>query len=305
MEPERREEAFDDPAYLFQVKWDGVRVLAHIDRKESGIRLFNRRLHERTRQYPEIVDVLRRLLIPDRVILDGEVVALSEGRPSFQKVLKRDWATADLSIRAGVLETPVVYVVFDLVLTDGRDLTSKRLDERQEALKEVLAGGEAVSAIDSFDSGMALFEGVRARGLEGIVAKKRSSPYLIGEKTPYWLKIKVLQRKLCVVGGFLPGQGGTGSLLLGAHDDGKLRYIGRAGSGLSSDDVRVLRSFAAANAPVPSPFSVTPDLGRNQAVWVVPQITVWVEFLEWTEEGLMRHPKVVGFSKEPPAAAVL
>lgn len=305
MEPERREEPFDDPGHLFQVKWDGVRVLAHVDRQGFGVRLFNRRLHERTRQYPEIVNSLRRMVVPDQAILDGEVVSLFEGRPSFQRVLKRDWATTEMAIRAGMVETPVVYVVFDLVLLNREDLTRKPLTERQEALGLALPGGDVISRIDSFDSGIALFDGVRARGLEGIVAKKRSSPYIIGERTPYWFKIKVLQRKLCVVGGFLPGQGGTGSLLLGAYDDGKLRYIGRAGSGLSSDDIRVIRSFASSIAMVRSPFSVTPAFGRIRAIWLPPQITVWVEFLEWTEEGLIRQPKVIGFSKEPPESAVL
>jgi len=297
MEPVPHKEPFNSPDHLFQVKWDGVRMLAFIN--NGTVRLQNRRLHERTLQYPEM-QLLPRVLSAFNAILDGEMVVFHQGKPSFPLVIKRDFATRDKQI-AGLMElVPVTYMLFDILYINGRNITALPLVERQSILAESITPCTQVLVTDNFTEGKALFTAVREQGLEGIVAKAKHSPYLPGKKHSQWLKIKYRPRRLCVVGGYTKRGKVVNTLLLGAYDQGKLRYLGRVGSGLTQEEWQVITGFLEDLRREKPPFANPPLTRKAVYYWVVPALTVLVEFTEWTEEIRLRQPVIVGFSSEHP-----
>lgn len=301
MEPRPAAEPFDDPAYVYQVKWDGVRMLAFVG--PQGVRLQNRRLRDRTRHYPELTALAR--LCRGPAILDGEVIVLHGGKPSFPRVLRRDLAGPDQAARL-MDRLPITYMVFDLLLAGDADLSGAPLAARQERLREWLRPADGIELVEDFSAGRALFAAVKEQGLEGIVAKRRASPYVEGKKTSYWLKIKYRRRIHCAVGGCTYKEGHFSALLLGLyHPDGRLVYVGRAGSGLTGEQARQLDRYFRANATAGAPFASPPRLYGVEVVWCRPELVCVVEYQEWTEELGLRAPVVVGFSDRPAAECVL
>lgn len=308
MEPVRGDQPVDAPGWTAEVKWDGVRNVALV---EAGrVRLFSRRLRERTEGYPEL-QALSAQVAADRAVLDGELVVLRDGRPSFPAILEREQA-AGPAARRRAAQAPAVFMVFDLLEVAGTPLLDRPLGERQERLRHLLRPGGPALAVEGFPgTGAALLRAVAAAGLEGIVCKRLDSPYQPGPaKSPHWVKVKRRLEMLCVVAGYTVTGGRVGALLLGAHDQqGQLRYLGRAGAGLTQVQ---LAQVAALLPPAPCPFAPPPVIGAepfatapDRVVWVAPQVTVAVTYSEWTGAGRLRHPVVVGFSALPPAAAVL
>jgi bifunctional non-homologous end joining protein LigD len=303
---ERAERPFVDPGWLYQVKWDGVRNLTLV---EGGqVRHWSRRLRERTVHFPEFAD-LAAAVGAKRAVLDGEIIALKHGKPSFSAILERDLAGGAPDERK-VRAAPATLMLFDLLEWGDQALYDWPLTERLALLERVVPPAEPWQVVASFPGaeGPGLFQAVVAMGLEGVVAKRRSSRYLPGVRTKDWLKVKRKGRTLAVVVGYTTPTGRPGGLLLGAYANGQLRYIGRAGSGLTGDDLAAIRSHLA---PAPCPFPRPPSLrdrfsgDPGPVVWVAPRLTVQVEFTEWTEEQKLRDPVVVGFSDEPPSAAVI
>lgn len=300
MEPRSAEKPFDSPEHLFQVKWDGVRILAFIE--EGRVRLQNRKGGCRTKQYPEL-QVLPQLVRGRELLLDGEVVVMEEGRPSFPRVIQRDFCRRESTIRALVRHRPCTYCVFDLLYLDGKDLTGRPFLERQQILQEILLSQAPVYLNDNFSGGVQLYREVERRGLEGIVAKEKESPYRFGEKGRSWLKIKPRRRLLCVVGGLAWREGTVRALLLGGYREEELLYIGRAGSGLSHRHRLMLGEFARRHRREKPPF-VNPPRERD-CLWLEPTLTVWISFFEWTAGLSLRAPVVEGFSDRRPAEAKL
>lgn len=301
MEPRPAPAPFDDPDYIHQVKWDGVRMLAFVSR--AGVRLQNRRLHDRTQHYPEL-QVLARLC-RGPAILDGEVIVLHDGKPSFARVLQRDLTRSE---RATALarRLPVSYMVFDMLVADGEDISGEPLTVRQERLNGALATDGQIGLVESFTAGQALFAAVRANGLEGIVAKRVGSPYVEGKKSAHWLKIKYRRRIDCVVCGCTYREGHLSALLLGLYlSDGRLVYVGRAGSGLNGEALRELDRYFCAHAVDRAPFSPAPRIYGVRVVWSPPELVCTVEFQEWTEQLGLRAPVIVGFSSRPATDCVL
>jgi len=301
---ERAETPFADPGWIYQVKWDGVRNLTLVE--GGSVRHWSRRMRERTALFPEF-DGLARALNGRRAVLDGEIIVLRGGRPSFSAVLERDLATRSTSPPRGL---PATLMLFDLLELDGRELYGWPLAERLDLLARAMPQSEAWQVVSSFpgDQGPALFGAAVAQGLEGVVAKRQASLYVPGTRSRDWLKIKRRSEMLAVVVGYTNPKGRSGGLLLGAYQDGRLRYIGRAGSGLTSADLATIRANVP---PGPCPFDREPALrdrfsgDAGPVVWVEPRLTVRVAFSEWTEEQRLRDPVVVGFSTDPPEAAVM
>ncbi len=300
MEPLPWPEPFDDTSYLFQVKWDGVRILAHIGR--GRVYLHNRKLRERTRHYPELDRLVN--LVRGEAVLDGEMVAFKEGRPSFPLILERDLAVpGGIAARRSLALVPVCYMIFDIVYSNGEDLTGHPLGYRQERLRQVVSEDETVHLVESFDTGIALFGAVSEQGMEGIVAKRRDSVYVRGKKNNAWLKIKKRIRQLVVIGGYTVRQGQINALLTGAYLGSRLVYTGRVAAGLSASDLAGLTPFLQASRRDTSPFDGMPP-GRDR-VWVEPRLAVLVEFQEWTDDLHMRQPVIRGFTKDRPEACKL
>lgn len=297
MEPVSWPEPFNDPAFVHQVKWDGIRLLARVE--PGGVRLSTRRGGDRTETYPELRE-LGGLLRGTGALFDGEAVVLDDtGRPSFGRILKRDRAGAPAA-RGAV--SPVQYVVFDVLFLNGQPLLDRPFSERREILRDVLRAGDQVSVCRDHADGVELFAATGALGLEGIVSKELAGRYHPGRKHPTWRKIKHSRRLNAVVGGVLLKQGRASALLLGLYHEDGLIYVGRAGSGLSGEELRVLTDLARRHENEPVPFTETPAFEKGlRPVWLARPITAQVRFTGWTDQGRLRNPVVEGFSTVPPA----
>jgi bifunctional non-homologous end joining protein LigD len=296
---------FQNDAWLYEVKWDGYRALAFLEK--GKIRLVSRNQNDLTAQYPEVGELASRLQA-ESAIVDGEIVALDEqGHPSFG-LLQQRAGTTGARRRAPQPSIPVLYYAFDLIYLNGYDLTSVALEDRKALLAGVLATDSRVRYSEHFDDGMQLFEAARAQGLEGIVAKLRRSSYQ-HKRSRDWLKIKLTQRAECVVGGYIDPKGSRehfGSLVLGLYDaKGRLIHVGQAGSGFTEATHQQVWQRLQELETSHNPF-----YGKVEALrrthWVRPELVAEIKFTEWTHEteagGMkMRAPVFQGlrFDKAP------
>lgn len=284
-----RTEPFDSEDHVFELKWDGTRALAFVS-PDNTHRFQNRRLYEITYRYPELgIDLHGR-----KAILDGEIVVMVEGRPSFPGLQDREHASSPFTIRLRAKDLPATYVVFDVLYLDGQDLTPLPLMERRTILNGLVEPTDRVVLSEMIEhDGRALFSAVLDRGLEGIIAKRRTSRYHIGKRSRDWLKIKKRTTLPCVVAGLTQGEGNRedtfGSLILGMYDRGVLRYVGRVGTGF---DHATRRDILAKSRPLegPRPFDEEPDMTEPVAFWMRPGLVADVHFLELTADGMMRAP---------------
>jgi bifunctional non-homologous end joining protein LigD len=303
MDPVLGDQPFDDPEFLYQVKWDGIRFLVFCNQGE--LRLQTKRGEDHTYKFPEMEAILDSCKA-QTAILDGELVVLNnEGKPDFEKVLQRERLRSRSSIEHFRELLPVTYMVFDILYQNGRSLCELSLEERLQILEETVLPGSYVQITESFSEGIALYEAVCREGLEGIVAKRRGSGYYPGRKHPDWVKIKCWKKQLCVAGGATLRQGLLSSLLAGSYSRGRLFYVGSVGVGLSRKEKLALVEFFQGIRQENPPF-VNPPVFRDRGViWVLPVLTFYVTFLEWTTGGLMRSPRLLGFSTEPPEDCIL
>jgi bifunctional non-homologous end joining protein LigD len=294
---------FDDEAWAFEPKWDGVRAIAICD---EGTRLISRNEKDITVAYPELHELNRRLVAID-AILDGEIVAMEEGRPSFERLQSRMHVRNPKDIERLAKTTPVSYVVFDLLYLDGRSLVGLPLEERRMLLEETVVPSEFVQLSPWFKGkGVSLFEAARAQNLEGIVAKKLSSKYEVGHRGKNWLKVKTIFDADLVIGGWTPGQGGRsgkiGSLHLGAYRDGELVYVGAVGTGFDSKSLVLVQSALDGLEEDHPPFVEESLSGEKpqlrHARWVRPELVATVEFRELTSAGKLRAPSFKGLRKD-------
>jgi bifunctional non-homologous end joining protein LigD len=299
----------DDARWAFEIKWDGVRAICQ---SEPGrMRLHSRNLLDITPRYPEL-NRLNRALSHHRAVLDGEVVALdAEGRPSFGALQRRMHVTAESTVRRLARETPVTYVMFDLLWLDGHSLMDLPYEERRARLAELdLGDGERWRVPDYVvGRGAQLLAATEQQGLEGVIAKRLDSVYEPGRRSPSWVKVKNLYRQEVVVGGWVPGDGRRrdriGALLAGVWDNGELRHIGRVGTGFTEKELDRLSKLLAPLAREDSPFAPGgPKVPRN-AVFVEPRFVAEVEFREWTEGGQLRAPSYKGLRDDKDAELVV
>jgi bifunctional non-homologous end joining protein LigD len=280
--------------WAYEVKWDGVRVLA--DAREGQLRLLTRNGRDATPAYPEL-DVLSAL--PD-ALLDGEVVAMdAEGRPSFPVLMERMHVRDRRRAAALSRRIPATLVVFDILRLYGVDLTARPFAERRATLErlELPAGRVMLSPV--YDDGAALLTATKEQGLEGVVAKKWSSSYEPGRRSPSWVKAVHRLRRTCLVGGWRPQvdtSAVVGALLVGAPDGaGGLRYLGRVGSGIGPSAHRELARLLRPLSRSTSPFSAAvPSLDAAGARWCEPTLPVEVEHLGWTAGGRVRQSTYCG-----------
>lgn len=290
MEPKSRA-ALPGPGYLYQVKWDGMRLLAI----NQGSHLFFQSKQGRifSDLFPELRGDLE-WLPPDSVV-DGEVVVLREGKPHFPSLLSRiQKRTPGKAFNSGAQDLEVEYVIFDVLHWAGVDWRSRRLIERLELLAATVPGLGRCQCIESFADGEALWSGVRALGLEGVVAKLPSSRY-VGGKQDTWLKIKNWQEMDFFVGGLKLKNKVMAAVYLGSHEDSGLVYVGSVSRGLRHlnallDELVVVEQSPFAHGPKPG--------SGEQVIWVKPGPRVRVRFLEWTDEGKLRHGSICGYDQQ-------
>lgn len=279
------ERAFDDPKWLFEIKWDGYRAVLFVE--NGAVRLVSRNQIDLTAKFPELKDLA--LQIEARqAVLDGEIVALDEqGLPSFSLLQQRTGFRPGKPRVVSRSEVGVVYYAFDLIYLDGHDLHRVALEQRKQALRGILKEGNLLRFSDHYpEHGVQLLEGARKQGLEGIVAKKLGSIYEEARSTE-WRKIKITHTVDCVVGGYTEPQGSRqyfGSLVLGQYDkSGKLIHVGQAGTGFDQKLLKQIYGELAKIRAVRSPFEGPVDaLGKVH--FVKPRLVAEIKFAEWTHE---------------------
>ncbi|MDQ0057908.1 ATP-dependent DNA ligase [Paenibacillus harenae] len=276
--------------WVSQIKWDGVRVLLYND--GNATKLINRRLNERTLQYPELLDA-RLFCKADSVILDGEIIAFDQSKPSFYEVMKRDSLKQSQKIKQTSVQIPVTYMIFDVLFYNGDWVTDRSLQDRQALLDQIIIPQNNVQIVQNFVDGEALFELMKQNHMEGIVYKDLGSTYRIDGKDGRWRKLKVMKDLYAVVGGVTLNHSIVNSLMLGIYtNDRELIYIGHAGTGkLSQRDWAKMTEEIKGIQTDQSPFHNEPERTKD-AIWVKPELTVKVEYFEFTSKGTMRHPSI-------------
>jgi len=278
--------------WAFEVKWDGVRAIA--DTTSGAPRLWSRNEREITAAYPELAALGS---IPG-VVLDGEIVQMSDGRPSFAALAERMHVRDARRAQVLAERSPVTYLVFD-VLREADDDLARRPYEERRAVLEALDLPVHVELSPAYDDGAGLWQITAEHGLEGVVAKRRSSTYRPGRRSPDWVKAAHHGTRAALVGGWRgesTGTGRLGALLLGAPDEsGALRYLGRAGSGLTGTLATTLTTLLAHAGQAVSPFAdeVPPEDARG-AHWCTPVLVVDTRYLTRTPTGRLRQPVIRG-----------
>ncbi|MBO8127601.1 MAG: ATP-dependent DNA ligase [Peptococcaceae bacterium] len=289
-----RAEPFDSPDYLFEVKWDGYRCLAYLEKTKTTLR--SRNLRDLSPLFPEL-QKLHDMVVGWPAILDGEIVIMQKGKPSFAALQKRNQSQNAFKIERLSLEMPAVYVVFDILLWRGRPVLWEKIENRKELLAGILRK-DAYLCLSEFitGDGTAFFDACAAKGLEGIMAKKLGSPYLPGKRSAYWKKIRTSRSADLVICGYQPGRGRRtlGSLLLCAWDGKGYVYQGRVGTGFTSDMEKELIKLLNQITIKEMPLRFRSPESQN-VIWVEPVLVCTVEYTETTEDGLLRHPSFKGF----------
>jgi bifunctional non-homologous end joining protein LigD len=285
----------DERNWGFEVKWDGIRTICFLD--HGHITLQGRNFSDFTPRYPEVRE-LARAVGARRLILDGEVVAFDDhGRPSFERLQTRMHLASDSAVKRRMRDTPVTYVIFDVLYVDGHSTLPLGYQQRREVLDALELEGPAwrVPAHHPGE-GSALLAATREHGIEGVVAKRLDSPYVPGQRGSAWVKVKNVCEQDVVIGGWTPGEGGRastlGSLVAGVYEDGKLTYAGKVGTGFTEKTLALVQRELQPLQRKDSPFE-----GRQPpkgSVFVEPKLVARVELREWTRSGTMRAPSFKG-----------
>ncbi|HLO36112.1 MAG TPA: non-homologous end-joining DNA ligase, partial [Candidatus Deferrimicrobium sp.] len=298
-------QAFTDPDWLFEIKWDGYRVEAVV--RDGKVKLWTRSLKDAETYFPNLLSPPT-WIDAREAIVDGEVVALDdEGRPDFSLLQerisqRRGPGAAPSSVAPGAL----VYQVFDLLHLDGRSLLGVPLEDRKRLLRSVLRETSRVRyASHVVGDGVAFMAAAKTRGLEGIVAKLRRSRYEPGRRTPAWLKLKIRPEQELVVGGWTPGEGNArdlGAVAVGVYEGDRLRFAGKVGSGFTATTrKRLLAAMRplVVDAPAFDPPPPRDYRGRwggdlNGVTWIRPELVIRAELGGWTRDGHVRQTSFKG-----------
>ncbi|WP_339303621.1 DNA ligase [Paenibacillus sp. FSL R5-0519] len=295
-EPISRDTLPTGPQWIAQVKWDGVRMLAYEDGHE--LRLVNRRLHDRTAQYPELVTP-RNLCSGASYILDGEVIALDPdtGKPSFYHVLRRDRMSRSEGIAQAIHQIPVTYMVFDILFYEGQWVTDQPLADRQRLLHEVLNSAPHVQEVANTLDAASLLTVMRQHQMEGIVCKDLTSTYGIQGKDQRWQKVKIMHDVYAMIGGVTYRSGIVNAIAVGVYDGPNFVYIGHVGTGkLNSNTWRELTHQVEPLIRQDRPFLNVPERSA-ETTWVEPRIGVKVQYMELTHHRTLRHPSIQTFAE--------
>jgi bifunctional non-homologous end joining protein LigD len=272
------------------VKWDGLRCI--LFRDQSGeVRLQDRGLHDITADLPEVAKAARR--VPPGSVIDGELVATdSDGRPDYPRLRHRLAGGARLAD-----EIPTAYLAFDALYLEGRPLLRQPVLRRRSRLaKSIETGGHLFVPDHIEEDGVELFEACLERGLEGVLAKHVQSPYVPGQRSPFWLKVKAVKSDDFVIIGWT-GAKPFDALVVGYHEDGRLLPCGTVGGGYDDEALQSLREAVVEKATDQSPLDPPPIMTRP-VHWVRPEVVVSIRYSEWSPDGTLRFPIFNGLRPE-------
>ena len=298
---ESRDKPFTKPGWLFELKLDGFRFLASLEKGEG--KLTTRNGHDLTAAFPEIARSLTALPYDD-LVLDGELVVPDDaGRPSFQRLQERARFTRATDIGRASVEQPASLFLFDFLAAQGCDARPLPLVERKKLLRRVVPEVGPLRYLEHFETtGEAVYAQVTKMGLEGVVAKKMDAPYRAG-RSSNWIKIRAERTDDFVVVGYTRPKGsrtGFGALHLGMYDRGALAYVGRVGTGFDTLELEEYAAALESARQAKPPFKGAGPAGKEH-VWVEPRLVAEVKYLEMTEDGQLRQPVFIRFrtDKQP------
>lgn len=297
------DEPFNNKDWVFEVKWDGIRSIFYLHKTKDILKLQSRNGIDITRRYPEIIESLKSVInCNDSVILDGEIVVLNkEGYPDFGSHKERMSVNSKRDINILSKSLPATYYLFDILYLDGEDLRNHGYVDRRRILDEAISqpnnssgSKKRIRISDYIDQeGIIVFEKVKKMGLEGIIAKNKSSKYFQGSRSKDWLKIKNTKTQDCVVIGYTTGEGKRekyfGSLILAVYEQGRLRFVGHTGSGFNTNQLgRVYNMVQSMRVDKP-PIDLIPYT-NGKPTWIKPQLVAEIKFDNWTNEKILRAP---------------
>jgi bifunctional non-homologous end joining protein LigD len=280
---------FNKPNWIYEEKYDGVRMLAY--KEGSKVSLISRNAIDRTARYPKIAEAIAKLKA-DTIALDGEVVIFDADKVSRFQFLQKS-------------EGEPTFALFDCIYRNGRDLRKAPLSERRAALEQSVKPSSKLILSARLDAdGIKAFEIAKRKGFEGLIAKDLSSKYVSG-RSPSWLKVKVRKEDEFVIGGFTAPSGARhffGALLLGIYTLGKLEYVGKVGTGFDEETLKTLFKKFSALKRASSPFGS--DVREKSATFVAPKLVAQIGYTEWTSDGKLRHPVYLGLRDDKAAKDV-
>lgn len=284
------------PEWIYQLKWDGFRVLASVSGGE--VRLWSKSMSDKTAVYPEIAAAIVEKPAEDDFIIDGEAVVLdpSTGKPSFQRMQQRDKLNDPAAIRRAMKTHPIQWIMFDLLRYKGQDLRQLPFEERHQLLSGLVREWSPPCYLaEIYHDAESLWEWVRLNRFEGIIAKRLDSPYAAGKEHSDWFKRKTVFRAEAEIVGILIKDGRISSLAM--RKDG--RYYGRISSGLGDASKQALAGLSA-EGRMEDYFEEMPDgLRRAKVLWLSRPLEAVVTGREVTENGLLRHPKLLSIKGVP------
>jgi DNA ligase D-like protein (predicted ligase)/DNA ligase D-like protein (predicted 3'-phosphoesterase) len=291
------EKPFNDPDWLFEVKWDGIRAIAYVG---EDLKIRSRNDKELSKNFPELSE-LKDLI--SRVVLDGEIIVMKGGKVDFQLVSQRNQVKNQRDIEYLRAKNPATYVIFDILEKEGKSLIDNPLSERLDILNFSLQSGNfIIKSKPVKENGIDYYEAAIAKGLEGIMAKRSESIYQPGVRSGDWLKIKEVKDCDCVIFGYTPGEGSRsdtfGALLLGLYDNGKPTYIGRVGTGFSDEQLKTIKTTLEKLETNEKWFD-EPDIPVGSQ-WVKPTLVAKIGYQNLTNDERLRAPRFQGFREDKP-----
>jgi len=282
MQAASAEAPFSSADYVFEVKWDGLRCLLFRD-THGHVHIHDRGFNDLTAIVPEVTAAASR--VPPGSVIDGEVVATDrDGRPDYHRLRQR--LAGGAALREQI---PVAYLAFDALYLEKKPLLKQPVTRRRARLqKSVEAGGHIFVPDHIEEDGVELFEACLERGLEGVVAKHKQSPYVPGQRSPFWLKVKAVKSDDFVVVGWM-GERPYDALVVGFYEDGRLLPCGTVGGGWDDEAGQFVRTRLAELASETSPLDPPPIMVKP-VHWCRPELVVSVRYSEWSPDGTLRFP---------------
>ena len=282
MQAASAEAPFSSPDYVFEVKWDGLRCLLFRD-PHGTVHIHDRGFNDLTAALPEVTAAASR--VPPGSVIDGEVVATDrDGRPDYHRLRQR--LTGGAALREQI---PVAYLAFDALYLEEKPLVKQPVTRRRARLQKSVEAGGHIFVPDHIDEdGVELFEACLERGLEGVVAKHKQSPYIPGQRSPFWLKVKAVKSDDFVVVGWM-GERPYDALMVGFYEDGRLLPCGTVGGGWDDEAAMFVKTRLAELASETSPLDPAPIMVKP-VHWCRPDLVVSIRYSEWSPDGTLRFP---------------